>query len=125
MVLTGTRIAGLDNDSYFDDLFLRLGNGTTACSEYVTRLHNTSKAIPTLQIQPNPWSQQTTIVLPEHTRSDVQLILYNMLGQTIVANTVHNGDSLTLTRGQLQAGVYLFQLRQGNSVIGKGRFVVE
>lgn len=38
MTLTGTRNAGLDNDSYFDDLFIRMNTNPSACDTLQTLL---------------------------------------------------------------------------------------
>jgi len=53
MVLMGTRTAGTDNDSYFDDLFVRVQNGLFDCEEQsldIGRIENTAL----LQVYPNP-----------------------------------------------------------------------
>jgi len=124
-VLTGTRNAGTDNDSYFDDLFLRLGSTTSACSEYITRNSSIYNPVKTLQVAPNPWSTSSRILLPTTNSEEVKLYLTNEIGQKLSINFQQVGNELLLERTNLPAGIYFFSVRQAGVLIGSGRFVVE
>ncbi len=124
-VLTGTRNAGTDNDSYFDDLFLRLGNSTGACSEYITGNSSVSPPAKALQVVPNPWSNTCRILLPDTNADAIELYVTNDIGQKVPVRFTQEGNQLLLERANLRAGIYFFSVKQTGVLIGSGRFVVE
>lgn len=125
MMLSGTRISGTDNDSYFDDLFLQLGNLRDDCSVYVTRNREIAATVPDLQVTPNPWKNTCRILLPATITAEPKLYLVNELGQKTPVLYQIEQDSLLLQRGNLPAGVYFFTVRAAGSLVGNGRLVVE
>ena len=54
MVLMGTRNAGTDNDSYFDDLFVRIKQAGDDCEEASIGIQESEEIDNSLHIYPNP-----------------------------------------------------------------------
>jgi hypothetical protein len=125
LMLTGTRLVGTDNDSYFDDLFLQLGNLRDDCSVYVTRNREIAAPVPSLQVAPNPWTTTCRITLPAATPDEAKLYLINESGQKMPVLYQIEQDSLIVKRGNLLPGVYFFTVRAAGILVGNGRFVVE
>jgi hypothetical protein len=124
-ILTGTRNVGTDNDSYFDDLFLRIGSMSSACSEYITSSSSINAPVKTLQVVPNPWANTCRILLPSADFGEVDLYLLNNVGQKIPINFTQEGNQLLLERTNLKAGIYFFLVRHAGVLLGNGRFIVE
>ncbi len=120
--LTGTRNNGQDNDSYFDDLFLIVGNENGSCSEFNTSTVNTE--IPTLEIIPNPWLDKASIPISNLNASDINIIIRNTLGQEVSCKTIINPDEIIIERGNLSVGTYFFVLKDKGGIIGNGKFIL-
>ncbi|MDG1351211.1 MAG: metallophosphoesterase [Crocinitomicaceae bacterium] len=105
MVLMGTRTAGTDNDSYFDDLFVRVQNGLFDCEEQsldIGRIENTAL----LQVYPNPSKGMISL------NADAQL--------TGVPYIILNTKGAEVWRGRFIDGVQNLDF----SSIGKGVYFV-
>jgi hypothetical protein len=126
--LTGTRHAGTDNDSYFDDLFLQvLENGSCATvGTDLTKDISLPKKFVLHQNFPNPFNPTTTLhyELPEDAL--VNITIYDILGRevrTLVNQTqdaAHRSviwDATNDYSKPVSAGIYLYQIqaRQINS----------
>ncbi len=120
--LQGTRNAGTDNDSYFDDLFLRLGSEVADCAMLVSSTGSAVPFIPELEIYPNPFRDTAEIILPA-AGNHWQLQLMNALGEKVSCPTTITGNRIQIDGSHLAEGTYLFLLRQGQVVVGKGKLV--
>ena len=120
--MEGVRNNGSDNDSYIDETYLLVGFQSTDCNQLSTP-ENDLKA-QKINIIPNPWNKNTEITLQAITTS-TKLILTNLLGETILCPTHAEQGKLTLSRGTLTTGIYTFTLWNDNTLIGKGKFIVE
>jgi hypothetical protein len=123
--LTGTRNAGNDNDSYFDDLFLRIGKESVDCADYLSSVSDLDNRISTLKVVPNPWSGSARIFIPNSHNSNVALSVTNPLGQPVSCPFKIEANSIILERGNLSAGVYFFLVTIGNQLVGNGKFILE
>jgi len=122
--LTGTRNAGSDNDSYFDNLFLKVGESVEECSQLLT-IQETNNSLPTLKVVPNPWSKTTSIVVNENSILDINIQITNVLGQQVFCPATFKNNKIVLERGTLKKGVYFFKVISGNSYVGVGKFIVK
>jgi hypothetical protein len=80
---------------------------------------NTRETI--LQATPNPFSQQVNLKYELQQDDEVELVLYNMLGQVVKViqsqTTVVKGThELTVTTNDLQNGIYLLSLKTKNGI---------
>ena len=65
MILTGTRFAGIDNDSYFDEMFVRINSSTVNCEQASAGLPTEQTQTPQLLIYPNPTRDAIIIEAPD------------------------------------------------------------
>lgn len=79
----------------------------------------------TITVQPNPFSQYTTIRVTGADMHDAALDVYNALGQVVGTATPAAEGVFTLQRGGLSAGIYTYYIRQSGRIIGSGKLVVE
>ena len=122
--LTGTRNAGQDNDSYFDDLFFRVLRDES-CLEMVTiseEQPNIAQEITLYQNYPNPFNPVTTLSYNLPQDSYVILSIYDMNG-SLVKNLVNDNRTAGMQHIQwnatnnngrtVSAGVYLYSIEAG------------
>ena len=121
--LQGTRIAGQDNDSYFDALSLRLGS-TTDCdglplstAPYVIR-----EAQP-LNIHPNPGPGPVTVAWPQDFIPEV-LRIVDSLGNKVAFEEVPTEQGWQLTLRQPVSGTLLLMASDRHGRVARGQWVV-
>lgn len=123
LVLTGTRNAGSDNDSYFDDLFVRVGRDDAPCAEWTVSTRTPLPTVPILNVIPNPWAQQAHIAIPGGAPAGTRLLVTNALGQLVDTDAQLTTDAIYLRNAHLPPGLYFFALHRDGTVVGQGRFV--
>ena len=124
MELSGTRNAGTDNDSYFDDLFLKVGRNEVDCSPLTATGSPAGQYVPELRISPNPMSDHCAIHIPEGIEGELVLQMTDFLGNKVIPVQHRSEDSFLLERGSLATGSYLLWLRKGNRLIGTGKLII-
>jgi hypothetical protein len=65
MVLSGTRFGGIDNDSYFDEMFVRINSSTVNCEQASAGLPSQQKHTQQILIYPNPTRDAIFIEVPD------------------------------------------------------------
>ena len=121
----GTRTAGTDNDSYFDELFLKLNLEGDSCSQYDPSVGiEPSKETQLLTFYPNPVTSSAILNIPNTDGEHLKIKLYNSSGQ-IVKNFDHvHGPTFTLNRGQLASGMYYLLVYQNDRKIGHAQVTI-
>ena len=123
--LMGTRNGGQDNDSYFDDLFLRVVKDET-CIEMVTIISNKSE-IPAQFILyhnfPNPFNPLTIFRYDLPVDGLVNITIYDMMGR-VVKTLVNDQQTAGYRSTQwnatnnagspVSAGIYLYMIQAGD-----------
>lgn len=122
--LKGTRNAGTDNDSYFDDLFLRLGTAEITCPTLTTTRTPARVTTVTLDVSPNPVQDVAQIAIPQGLDQALQLRVLNMAGRKVEVSFQQIAGAVRLQRGNLPAGTYVFYLVGDNRWIGTGKLIV-
>lgn len=107
-VMSGTRQAGSDNDSYFDEMFLKLD--TASCSGTGAAIEDETPQPKTMQmaIYPNPIQSKAQVVITGFERP-VTYRVYDLLGRE-VAHGVFEHTASTLDLHKLHNGVYFVQI---------------
>lgn len=121
--LEGTRTAGSDNDSYFDDLFLRVGTLVDDCTTIGVFEHPYAN-FKALAAYPNPTSASVTIAVDSKSQ-DLQVHLMDASGAKVPCSQQNEMGKITLDCSRLSAGTYLFWVRDQGRVLGSGKVVVE
>jgi hypothetical protein len=79
-----------------------------------------------LSIYPNPFSQSATIKLDNGDRQHWQFILQDLLGRTVAQYSNEGEVSLTMTRNNLPAGLYIGMAKDDEGqILGKTKIVVQ
>lgn len=89
---------------------------------------NSMKESEVIQNYPNPFNQTTSLRLSLSTPANVQLVLYNSIGQ-LVSTAVHTNlpkgtNTLTIRADDLQSGVYTYEVIIDNENRLFGRMIV-
>lgn len=120
--LKGTRNAGTDNDSYFDDLFLRIGS-MEECNNVVSNV-NSPMTLATLNVVPNPVESVGTIILPSDNYKDVRLYLIDTKGSKVDCPIRYENGKIFFDKGNIPKGPYVFWVREKGLVIGAGKLLI-
>lgn len=75
-------------------------------------------------IQPNPFSSFAILTVDGVENDDIDLTIYDMLGNTMRQQRTA-GNKFRIDRADFASGVYLYQVRQGQKLIGTGKMVIE
>jgi hypothetical protein len=123
MVLMGTRNAGSDNDSYFDDMFVKLDFGSQGCEEY-TAVGITDRANNKgVSVYPNPFSDEAIIeVLKPSRNTTYKLDLFDRAGRAVRTLNSVTGK-FTINSNGLSSGMYFYQITDGEW-ISTGKVVI-
>jgi hypothetical protein len=99
---------------------------TTYCPEIplgvIPEITNkTSKII----VYPNPFDDYTNLEFTRSNAENVDLFVYNSIGQLLVViDDIINGK-VKVNRNNLPGGVYYFQLKSDKRILGTGKFILE
>ena len=122
--LKGTRNAGTDNDSYFDDLFLRVGTVEISCPTVTSVRGPARPPVLELTARPNPMQDYARIDLPARISEPLQLRMVDASGRKVEVRYQQFTDSLRVERTNLVAGNYVFWLANREGLVGTGKLVV-
>lgn len=120
--MKGTRVSGTDNDSYFDDLFLKVGTANTDCS-VISKVINEAVYIPELKVAPNPIFGNANIYLPDNGNRSLILYLTDVEGNKHNCPIQYSKNQIQIQKGNLAAGTYFFWVRDQGKIVGKGKIV--
>jgi hypothetical protein len=74
---------------------------------------------------PNPFSTSATIEIKDlNSKGTLSLYVNNVLGEKVELPFTISQNKVTVLRGDLAKGIYFFNIRQNNSVISKGKFIL-
>lgn len=104
-VLTGTRQNGVDNDSYFDDMFLQLD--TMRCEQVISTVKNPLSRNNTIRCYPNP-VQSVVTVESLFWQKPEPFQVYDLLGKRVLGGHL-NSKTHTIDMQGLAGGAYVLQ----------------
>lgn len=122
--LKGTRNAGNDNDSYFDDLFLTLGSAKVDCSVVTVVSGIKHPSVSDLKVVPNPMTSQSYIQLSDENYSQLKFNLVDLNGRRISCKYRVEANRIVLERESIVAGLYIFIVNNGEVPIGRGKMLI-
>jgi hypothetical protein len=111
LVLMGTRNAGTDNDSYFDNLFVRLNLNPSGCEEFENTVGVSDSNNPIgVSVYPNPFSVRTTIEVEGPLgQYAYQLKMMDRTGRAVLKETSNNGKFI-ISGSSLASGFYVYEV---------------
>jgi hypothetical protein len=98
-------------------------NPTVNTIDYTLSVKDLEQSDITITIMPNPFNQFTSIKI-DGAEGTYELKVYDMLGN-LVRTAVTSNNTFGFERNNLSPGVYMYEIRQQNKVIGKGKMVAE
>ena len=113
--LKGTRNGGTDNDSYFDDLFLKLGSEKIDCSGLTSSVNIIPPSTSGVVI-PNPNLGRFRIEMPFEFSDNMDVFMMNTNGQKVNIQFTPEGKNLEIESSGLPSGQYYFWITQGNNI---------
>ena len=121
--LKGTRTSGTDNDSYFDDLFLRLGAKNVDCSGISSVYNQPYTNIPELKVEPNPAKNEARIFFSKPVFANSQLLITDLTGRIINLPVTKKSAEFRLDTSELSPGSYFIVLKDSGKIIARSRFI--
>lgn len=123
MILMGTRNNGIDNDCYFDEMFVQINLTGGGCEQYVPVGISESFYNKGVKVYPNPTSDYATIEVLKPNRTG----LYNLQVFNLEGREVHSAQSasgnFSINGKELGAGMYFFHASD-KDWISTGKFIV-
>jgi hypothetical protein len=114
MILMGTRNVGTDNDSYFDEMFVKLELGTSGCEEFVPVGIAESPNNKGVAVYPNPFTDEATIEVVKPSRnSTYSLAVFDRAGREIQRLQSTSGKFI-IQGSELSSGMYFYQVSDGD-----------
>lgn len=115
---------------YFDynvPIFTNTTFHTIGENYYKTTIPIKKTADESIQIDvfPNPFEQQTTLTVTGKVFETLQLEITDVTGRLIRTLEVEQTNIIRLQRGDLLAGVYFYQLKNGSKTIGTGKIIAQ
>ena len=115
MTLRGTRRAGEDNDSYFDELFLRIQEEEVRCDDLVNTDHQNNRRL-TLSSSPNPAHDATWIDLPFGFEGEVDIRIIDSSGRKYSTPHMIGKGRVKVERGGLSTGTYTILIKSSGDL---------
>ncbi len=126
-IMMGTRTSGTDNDSYLDELYLRLNLIGDSCSQYDSLTSGIEPSTETLQLEvyPNPVTTSAIVNIPHTDGEHLIAKLFNSSGQLVKEMHHIHGPTFTINRGEIATGMYFLVIYQDGKVIGHAKVIMK
>lgn len=117
-----------------DNIFVLAWSASESTSNDVTLLKyslatgivHSIQEIVKMQINPNPFSDHTAVLIPQSGNARLAaLSLFDLSGKLLRSSNVAGKSNIELSREGLPNGMYLLQLKQGNQIIGTAKIVIQ
>ncbi len=122
--LKGTRNEGTDNDSYFDDLFVKVGS-QTLCEDAPVNLNTIPLQVSTLHSFPNPAIGEVTIEFGTLSSDGIQVRMFDSAGRKVMPEVQVMPEKAIIYRGNLSNGNYQVLVIHQDGKSGSVSFVFE
>ncbi len=125
-IIMGTRTSGADNDSYLDELFLKLNLNGDSCSQFdITAGIEPSNETEQLLVYPNPVTNSAIVNIPNTNGEHLVAKLFNSSGQVVKEMHHVHGPTFTLNRGELATGMYFLVIYKEEKRIGFAKVIMK
>jgi hypothetical protein len=78
-----------------------------------------------VKVYPNPFTQNATLEVHGKQFNELQLTIYDVSGRVVLEKQAHSNNKIEVSRGNLQPGIYLYQLLGDDALINTGKIVVQ
>jgi hypothetical protein len=99
--------------------FLVVGNITTGLSEV--------SAQNSVSVYPNPVANKGTVSIkfPVSREDNITFTVYNVIGEEMLKMENIATQQFEFNRGNLQNGIYIYELKKGNSTLKNGKLIIQ
>ena len=122
--LKGTRNEGTDNDSYFDDVFVKVGS-QTLCDDAPVNITSISPQVTTLHSFPNPAIDEVAIEFGSLSGEGIQVRMFDSAGRKVLPEVKIMQEKAIIYRGNLSNGNYHVLVINQDGKSGSVSFVFE
>ncbi len=98
-------------------------NATVNTIDYTLSVNDIPAQGVTITLQPNPFSQFTTIKV-DGNENGFELKVYDVVGKLVRSEQTQN-NLFRIERGNLAQGMYMYEVTQKGKVIGKGKMIAQ
>lgn len=116
---------------YTQNTFSTTDGGTATFLKYETSNTNTEQPIQKdkdieISISPNPFSTSTNLRIANlNETTNNELRIYDLLGREVRTQLIPNHQSqFTVERANLQAGIYIYEVRNEGQIAGRGKLII-
>ena len=92
--------------------------------EVVTSINTILYPEATINVYPNPFSEQVTFDLEGIEENDIQLFVYNNLGQLVRQENLKDSN-FTFNRNSLNGGLYYYELKTPKGIFATGKLILK
>jgi hypothetical protein len=78
-----------------------------------------------VKVYPNPFTQNATLEVEGKEYNELELTIYDVSGRVVLEKQASSSNKIELSRGNLQPGVYFYQLLGDAALINTGKIVVQ
>jgi hypothetical protein len=78
-----------------------------------------------VKVYPNPFSQFTTLEVSPARKGSYSLVLFDITGRVVRMQEGEFGSPIVIERGELEAGIYTWQLSGTDSGTDSGKFIIQ
>jgi hypothetical protein len=75
-------------------------------------------------VYPNPFNTECKLTLKNNSTSST-LVLYDMLGNSVITPKVFEGKTVRIEKGNLSAGVYEYRVSSDNTLTARGKLIIK
>jgi len=122
--LKGTRNEGIDNDSYFDDVYVKVGS-QTLCEDAPVNLNTIYPQVTTLNSFPNPAIDEVAIEFGTLSGDGIKVRMFDSAGRKVMPEMKIMPDKAIIYRGNLSNGNYQVLVINQDGKSGSVSFVFE
>jgi len=78
-----------------------------------------------VSVYPNPFSETTTLQIMNGQIANYNFKMYNVLGEEVKNETIHNSSQFVIHKNGLPSGMYFYKLIDKSGIIAKGKIIIE
>lgn len=124
-IMMGTRTSGSDNDSYFDELYLKLNLNGDSCSQFSASSGIVNQELQKLNVYPNPMTTSAIVNIPNTNGEHLTAKLFNTSGEVVREMNHIHGPTFTIYKSDLSSGLYLLIIYKDGLKIGYSKVIMK
>ncbi|MFH0866437.1 MAG: T9SS type A sorting domain-containing protein [Bacteroidota bacterium] len=100
-------------------------NFTDSLLCYTTNVNNISYSQPMISCNPNPFNDHCYIEINNISHAVFSILIYDISGKLIQEKMNISDEKITIEKGNMNKGLYFFQVRNEREILSSGKFIIE